>query len=82
MAWSCSSDLAQLHAQLPVIVITGHGDVPLAVKAMKAGAVDFIEKPFSDDVILASIEAAVRARKAVAPARAPSPASSAIASPA
>jgi two-component system, LuxR family, response regulator FixJ len=42
----------------PMIVITGHGDVPLAVRAMKAGAVDFIEKPFTSEVILDSLEAA------------------------
>jgi two-component system response regulator FixJ len=43
---------------LPVIVITGHGDVPLAVEAMKAGVIDFLEKPFSDDLIFATLNAA------------------------
>ena len=45
--------------RLPVIVISGHGDVPIAVRAMKLGAVDFIEKPFSDDLLLDSIQQAV-----------------------
>ena len=47
---------------IPVIVITGHGDIALAVDAMKAGAVDFIEKPFDDDVLIAAIKAALSRR--------------------
>jgi two-component system, LuxR family, response regulator FixJ len=51
-------ELTARRINLPVIIMTGHGDVQLAVEAMKAGAVDFIEKPFSDEAILTAIRAA------------------------
>lgn len=51
--------------RLPVIVITGHGDIALAVEAMKIGAVDFLEKPFDDEVLLASIAAAIKNNESV-----------------
>jgi len=45
---------------LPVVIMTGHGDVPLAVEAMKLGAVDFLEKPFEDDRLIGMIEMALK----------------------
>src|ERR1700688_3169773 len=44
----------------PVVIMTGHGDVPLAVEAMKLGAMDFLEKPFEDDRLIGMIETALR----------------------
>jgi len=47
-------------ALFPVVIMTGHGDVPLAVEAMKLGAVDFLEKPFEDDRLIGMIDAALK----------------------
>jgi two-component system response regulator FixJ len=53
-------ELVKRGHRVPVIVVTGHGDVPLAVRAMKAGAADFLEKPFNDETLLASIRTALQ----------------------
>ena len=53
--------LKEIGVRHPVIVLTGHGDVPLAVEAMKAGVHDFLGKPFEDEALLASIRAALAA---------------------
>jgi len=53
--------LLQMGIRLPIIVMTGHGDVPIAVQALKAGAADFIEKPFEDEVLVAAVRSALDA---------------------
>jgi two-component system response regulator FixJ len=52
--------LKSSRSALPVLIMTGHGDVPLAVEAMKLGAVDFLEKPFEDDRLIGMIDIALK----------------------
>ena len=62
------SQLDELGIHLPVILVTGHGDIPMSVRAMKAGAVDFLPKPFRDQDLLDGVAAAIerdRRRRAV-----------------
>jgi len=51
--------LAEIDLEIPIIFITGHGDVPTSVRAMKAGAVEFLTKPFGDDDLLTAIREAI-----------------------
>jgi two-component system response regulator FixJ len=60
-------NLKQKGIFVPAVVITGHGDVPMAVAAMKAGAVDFIEKPFEDEVLVEAIKRAASRLEEAAP---------------
>ncbi|WP_372965269.1 response regulator FixJ [Marinobacter sp.] len=55
--------LNEKHSILPIIFVTGHGDVPMAVDAMKEGAVDFIQKPYREEALLEKIEAALEQDK-------------------
>jgi FixJ family two-component response regulator len=56
-------ELGRRGINLPIVVVTGHGDVPLAVRAMRAGAVDFLEKPFREEALVGSIRRALASRK-------------------
>ena len=62
-------ELARRGIRLPLVFVTAHGDVPLAVEAMRKGASNFLEKPFTDEALVQAIHTAVAARRGQAPAQ-------------
>jgi two-component system response regulator FixJ len=62
-------ELARRKLALPIVIMTGHGDVPLAVRAMKAGAIEFLEKPFNERVLIESVRRGLRQAATVAEER-------------
>jgi two-component system, LuxR family, response regulator FixJ len=58
--------LREMGSEVPVIVITGHGDIPLAVEAMKFGASDFFEKPYDDDALIGAVRSALNRQEGAA----------------
>ena len=53
------AELAKAHREIPIVFITGHGDIPMSVKAMKAGAIEFLTKPFRDQELLDAVQYAI-----------------------
>jgi DNA-binding NtrC family response regulator len=64
-------ELAKVQCQIPIIFITGHGDIPMTVRAMKAGAIEFLTKPCRDDDLLNAVEQAIRRSRQMAPCKNP-----------
>ena len=62
--------LARDDGDIPIVFITGHGDIPMGVRAMKAGAVDFLPKPFEDEALLEAIGRAIERDRQIRPIRA------------
>ena len=60
-------ELAKVHAPMPIIFITGYGDIPMTVRAMKAGAIEFLTKPFRDEDLLKAVEQALHLARQMVP---------------
>src|SRR5262249_10224793 len=60
-------ELVKGHTPIPIIFITGHGDIPMTVRAMKAGAIEFLSKPFRDEDLLNAVEQALHRDRPMAP---------------